>query len=57
MILIIPCIATVMATKTETHRAGWALFSVLYPVVLSSLVAVLVFQLGRLFGFDFLNYK
>lgn len=46
-----PCIATVMATKTETQSVGWTLFSVMYPVVLSSLVAVLVFQLGRLFGF------
>ena len=46
-----PCIATMMATKTETQSIGWTAFSILYPVVLSSLVAVFVFQLGRLFGF------
>lgn len=46
-----PCIATVMATHTETRSIGWTLFSILYPVVLSSLVAVLVFQTGCLLGF------
>ncbi|WP_225969043.1 ferrous iron transport protein B [Treponema pedis] len=46
-----PCIATIMATHTETQSIGWTLFSMLYPIVLSSLVAVLVFQLGCLFGF------
>lgn len=46
-----PCIATVMATHTETQSVGWTLFSIVYPIVLSSLVAVLVFQTGCLLGF------
>ncbi|CEM63107.1 ferrous iron transport protein B [Treponema phagedenis] len=46
-----PCIATMIATKTETQSIGWTAFSVIYPVVLSSLVAVFVFQFGRLLGF------
>ena len=46
-----PCIATMMTTKTETQSVGWTAFSIVYPVILSSLVAVLLFQVGRLLGF------
>ncbi len=46
-----PCIATVIVIRTETRSTGWTLFTLLYPVVLGSLVAVLVFQTGCLLGF------
>lgn len=46
-----PCIATMMAIKTETRSWKWALFSITYPVVLGGLVATIIYQIGRLLGF------
>lgn len=46
-----PCVATMMAIKTETQSWLWTAFSVLYPVALGGVLAVLIFQIGRLFGF------
>ncbi|MEL3906685.1 MAG: ferrous iron transport protein B [Treponema sp.] len=46
-----PCIATMMAIKTETRSWKWALFSIVYPVFLGGIVATIVFQAGRLLGF------
>lgn len=46
-----PCIATMMAIKTETQSWLWMAFSVLYPVALGGILATLVFQIGRLLGF------
>ena len=46
-----PCIATMMAIKTETQSWLWMAFSVLDPVALGGILATLVFQIGRLLGF------
>ena len=46
-----PCIATMLAIKTETQSWLWMAFSVLYPVALGGILATLVFQIGRLLGF------
>ncbi|MGP1576992.1 MAG: ferrous iron transport protein B [Treponema sp.] len=46
-----PCIATMMAIKTEAQSWKWALFSIVYPVFLGGIVSTLVYQIGRLLGY------
>ena len=46
-----PCIATMMAIKTETRSWTLALFSIVYPVFLGGIIATVVFQVGKLLGF------
>ncbi|MGP1593666.1 MAG: ferrous iron transport protein B [Treponema sp.] len=46
-----PCIATMMAIKTETQSWKWALFSIVYPVFLGGIVSTFVYQVGRLLGY------
>lgn len=43
-----PCIATLMMIKLESGSAKWALFATIYPIVLGSLAAALVFTGGSL---------
>ncbi len=45
-----PCIATLLMVKVETHSWKWALFSLLYPIVLGLAAASLVFTGGRMLG-------
>jgi ferrous iron transport protein B len=48
----LPCMATVAATRKETGSWGWSAFQFAALTVLGWLVAVAVFQAGRLLGLD-----
>jgi len=48
-VLFIPCIATVAAIHHETKSWRWPLFTVAYQLVLSFVMAIIVFQIVRLF--------
>jgi ferrous iron transport protein B len=49
-LIYIPCVAVIGAIKRETNSWGWTAFAVGYSLVLGWLMAVLVYQLGRLLG-------
>ena len=48
-VLFIPCIATVTAIYHETRSWRWPALTVAYQLVISFSMAILVFQVGRLF--------
>jgi ferrous iron transport protein B len=47
-VLFIPCVATVAAIRSETKTWRWPLFTVAYQLVLSFVMAIIVFQIARL---------
>ena len=47
-VLFIPCIATVAAIHHETKTWRWPLFTVAYQLILSFVMAIIVFQIARL---------
>lgn len=49
-LIYIPCAATIAAIRRETNSWGWVAFAVGYSLALGWVVAVLVFQAGRLLG-------
>jgi ferrous iron transport protein B len=49
-LIYIPCVATIGVIKRETNSWGWTAFSIGYSLLLGWLMAVLVYQGGRLFG-------
>ncbi|MEW5784675.1 MAG: ferrous iron transport protein B [Bacillota bacterium] len=51
-LIYIPCVATIAAIRKETNSWGWTGFAVGYSLLLGWLMAILVFQLGRLLGFS-----
>lgn len=51
-LLYTPCAATLATIKKETGSGKWALFSAVYTFAIGWIVAVLVFQIGRLLGFS-----
>jgi len=51
-LIYIPCVAAIGAIKRETNSWGWTIFAVGYSLVLGWLMAVLVYQVGSLFGFS-----
>ena len=46
-----PCLMTLIMVRVETGSNLWALFVTIYPIILGFLVAVAVFQGGKLLGF------
>jgi ferrous iron transport protein B len=46
MVLYPPCLATSIAVKLQAGSVKWMLFSMIYPMVLGLVVAILVFSLG-----------
>ncbi len=48
-VLFIPCVATVAAIRSETKSWRWPLFCVAYQLVLAFVMAIIVFQIARLF--------
>lgn len=48
-LLYFPCFATIVAIKHETGGWKWAMFTVVYTVVLAWCVSTLVYQIGSLF--------
>lgn len=50
VLLYTPCIATVAVIKRETNSWKWTIFSVVYQLIIAWTVAMLIFQVGSLFG-------
>ena len=48
-VLFIPCIATVAAIRHETKTWRWPIITIVYQLILSFSMAILVFQIARLF--------
>jgi len=46
----IPCTATIAAIRRETGSRRWTAFAVAYTLVLGWTLAVIIYQVGRLFG-------
>ncbi len=51
-LLYCPCAATIGAIKRETNSTKWALTAVVYTCVIGWVAAVIVFQVGKLLGFN-----
>lgn len=51
VLLYLPCLATVTIIRRETGSLKWMLFSIFYSTSVAWLMAVLVYQGGRLMGF------
>ncbi|MGI6286278.1 ferrous iron transport protein B [Neomoorella humiferrea] len=49
-LIYIPCVATIAAIRRETNSWGWTASAIGYSLVLGWVMAVLVFQVGRLLG-------
>ena len=50
-LLYTPCAAVLGTVKRETNSIKWTIFMALYTFVLGWIVAVLIYQVGRLLGF------
>ena len=49
-LIYVPCMAVIGAIRQETNSWGWTVFAIAYSLVLGWVMAVLVFQGGRLLG-------
>jgi len=49
-LIYVPCMAVIGAIRRETNSWGWTVFAIAYSLVLGWVMAVLVFQGGRLLG-------
>lgn len=50
-LLYVPCVAVVAAVKRETNSWKWPVFMVVYTTAIAWLLAVAVYQVGRLLGY------
>lgn len=51
-LLYTPCAATIGTIKKETNSNKWAIFTAVYTFAIGWLIAVLIFQIGKLLGFS-----
>ncbi|GCD09942.1 ferrous iron transport protein B [Clostridium tagluense] len=51
-LLYVPCVATIVAVRKETNSKKWAWIVVAYTTIIGWVLAVLVYQLGKLLGFN-----
>ncbi|SHH14969.1 ferrous iron transport protein B [Tepidibacter thalassicus] len=51
VLLYTPCVGVIGAIKRETNSWKWTVFSVVYQFIVAWIVAMIVFQIGRLLGF------
>lgn len=51
-LIYVPCVATIAAIRRETNSWGWTAFAVGYSLALGWMMAVLVYQVGRLLGWQ-----
>lgn len=51
ILLYIPCLATVGTIRKETGSIKWTYFSIIYALLLAYLIAVIIYQGGKLLGF------
>jgi ferrous iron transport protein B len=49
-LVYMPCVATLAAIRRETGSRAWTAFAMAYPLVLGWVLAVIVYQVGRLIG-------
>ena len=49
ILLCFPCIATIMAIKSESGSWKWALFSTIYTTSVAWIIAFVIYQIGGLF--------
>ncbi|MBO9130334.1 ferrous iron transport protein B [Bacillus sp. 165] len=52
MLLYIPCLATVAVIQKETGSKKWTFFSVGYALILAYGLSILIYQVGKLLGFQ-----
>jgi ferrous iron transport protein B len=52
VLLYLPCLATVAAIRRETRSLGWMFFSIVYTTSVAWLMALVVYQGGKLLGFS-----
>jgi ferrous iron transport protein B len=52
VLLYVPCLATIATIRRETASLKWTAFSVFYMTGVAWLLAFVVFQGGRLLGFQ-----
>jgi len=48
--LFVPCVSSVAAIRQETRSWRWTGFAVAYMLVISFVVAIIIYQMARLFG-------
>ena len=48
-LIYVPCAATIATIKQETNTWRWPIFAIVFPTALAWVVAVLVYQIGRIF--------
>lgn len=51
IILYVPCLATVGTIKKETGSTKWTYFAVVYALILAYIIALIIYQGGKLLGF------
>jgi ferrous iron transport protein B len=51
-LLYVPCVATIVAVRKETNSKKWAFMVVVYTTIIGWVGAVLVYQVGKLLGFN-----
>ncbi|PEL08119.1 ferrous iron transport protein B [Bacillus sp. AFS017336] len=51
VLLYVPCLATVATIRKETGSAKWTYFSVGYALVIAYILALIIYQVGRLLGY------
>lgn len=52
ILLYVPCLATVGVIRKETGSARWTWFSIGYALVVAYIIALVIYQGGRLIGFQ-----
>jgi ferrous iron transport protein B len=50
ILLYIPCLATTATIYKETASKKWTAFSIIYALVIAYILAIVIYQGGRLFG-------
>lgn len=51
VLLYVPCLATVGAIRREVNSLKWTWFAVGYPLIVSYVLVLLIYQIGSLLGF------
>ncbi|MGM9967776.1 ferrous iron transport protein B [Rummeliibacillus sp. POC4] len=51
ILLYVPCLATVGTIKKETGSTKWTYFAVVYALILAYIIALIIYQGGKLLGF------
>ncbi|MEC0235462.1 ferrous iron transport protein B [Paenibacillus kribbensis] len=50
ILLYVPCLATVAVIRKETLSWRWTAFSIIYPLTVAYIIAIFIYQSGRLLG-------